>query len=152
MSREDVQVLWATGPRWFEKMKKETEGCGDRVQLVSYIQYMGMAYGVSDLVICRAGATTVAEVIGVGVPAVLVPFPGAAGGHQEENAGVLWKAGAAEMVLEDQMEEGTLERVVFTLLDSPDRRKEMARRAKLFGRPQAARVIVDDLLYQANKN
>ena len=152
ISRENVQILWATGPRWFEKIEKEVEIYGDRVRVLPYVRKMGMAYGVSDLLICRAGATTIAEVTRVGLPGVFIPFHGAAGGHQEENVRVMWQAGAAEMVLEDQVEEGRLEEVVFSLLDDPDRREEMGRRAKEFGRPHAARTIVDDVLCQVNRD
>ena len=146
MRRSDVQMLWATGPRWFDEIQKKTRAYEERVRVQSYIQEMGMAYSVSDLVICRAGATTVAEVARVGVPAVYIPFPGAAGGHQEENARTMRQAGAAELVLEEEMFQGKLAEVVFALLDDSQRRREMAKRVKRFGKPEAARMIVDDVL------
>lgn len=146
MEKEDIQILWSTGPRWFEEIREKTESYGDRVRVLPYIQTMGLAYRVGDLIICRAGATTVAEVARLGLPAVFIPFPGAAGGHQEENARVLLQARAAEMVLEEQISGGKLESVLISLLNDPRRRREMGKRARKFGKPDAAITIVDDVL------
>lgn len=146
VKKKKVQVLWATGTNWIEEIQRETRRYGDRVQVVPYVRDMGSAYKVSDLLICRSGATTVAEVTRLGLPAVFIPFPGAAGGHQEENARVLYQAGVAEMVLEDQIREGKLEDVVFSLLDDPDRREKMGKRAMDFGKSDAASVIADDII------
>ncbi|MFH1943033.1 MAG: undecaprenyldiphospho-muramoylpentapeptide beta-N-acetylglucosaminyltransferase [bacterium] len=146
MKREDVQILWAAGPRWSERVKKETEVYGNRVHVFPYIEEMGMAYCVSDIVICRAGATTVAELTRIGLPAVFIPLPGAAGGHQAENARVLKEAGAAEIVLEQEMDGGKLLEAVSRLLDDSEIRGAMGRIAKEFGRFDAARLIVDDIL------
>ncbi len=151
MERSDLQLLWATGPRWFEEIKNRIGSLENRVRVVSYIEDMGLAYSVSDLLVCRAGATTIAEVTRLGLPVIFIPFPGAAAGHQEKNAGVLWEAGAAEMVLESQIGDGKLGEVLFSLLDSPARRFEMARRAKKYGRPDAASAIVNDLIDQVGK-
>lgn len=144
--RRDVQVLWSAGPAWVAEIRDGIKEYEDRVRVFPYIDAMDMAYGVSDLLICRSGATTVAEVTRLGLSAVFVPFPWAAGGHQEENARMLQQAGAAEMVLESEIAGGRLEEVVFSLLDDVDRRKAMGRRAKEFGRPDAAGVIVNDML------
>jgi UDP-N-acetylglucosamine--N-acetylmuramyl-(pentapeptide) pyrophosphoryl-undecaprenol N-acetylglucosamine transferase len=146
MEKEDLQILWGTGPRWFDEIREKTEGYSDRVRVLPYIQTMGMAYSVGDLLICRAGATTVAEVARLGLPAVFIPFPAAAGGHQEGNARVLLQAGAAEMVLEEEMRGGKLENVLIPLLNDSRRRREMGKRARRFGKPDAAVTIVDDVL------
>ncbi len=148
MVRDDVQLLWATGPRWFEEIQNQTNRWHERIRVESYIEDMGLAYSISDLLICRSGATTLAEITCLGLPAIFIPFPDAAAGHQEKNAKVLWKAGAAEMVLESEIKEGRLEKVLFDLLNSSKRRLEMVEKVKRYGRPDAARAIVDDIIRQ----
>jgi len=145
MKNKRVQILWAAGPKWAESVRKGCETFGNRVRIFPYIQEMGMAYRVSDLVICRSGATTVAEIARLGILAVLVPFPGAAGGHQEENARVLVEAGAAEIVLDVQLAE-RLETVITGLLKDGKRRMEMRRNIKALGMPRAAQTIAGDIL------
>ncbi|MBN2029933.1 undecaprenyldiphospho-muramoylpentapeptide beta-N-acetylglucosaminyltransferase [bacterium] len=152
MIRDDVQLLWATGPRWIEEIRNQTDPWHDKIRVESYIEDMGLAYSISDLLVCRSGATTIAEITSLGLPAIFIPFPDAAAGHQEKNARVLWKAGAAEMVLEREIEKGRLEQVLFDLLDDSARRLELAEKAKRYGRPDAAKAIVDDMIRQARVN
>ncbi len=150
--RDDVQLLWATGPRWYEEIQNQTDPWRKKIRIESYIEDMGLAYGISDLLVCRSGATTIAEITCLGLPAILIPFPDAAAGHQEKNARVLWKAGVVEMVLESEFGEGRLEQVLFDLLDNSARRLEMAKKIKRYGRPDAARAIVDDMIRQIRIN
>ena len=106
-----------------------------------------MAYAVSDLVICRSGATTISEVTHLGLPVVFIPFPHAAEGHQEENARALQKEGAAELITEGELNTGRFEQVLNDLFCDPKRRKVMAGKAKKFGKPEAAQLIVKDILH-----
>ena len=151
MDENNLQILWATGPRWIDEIKKRTEAFGNRICALPYIEHIGLAYAISDLVVCRAGATTVAEITRVGLPVIFIPFAGAAGAHQEKNARLLWESGAAEMVLESEITRGELERTILALLREPARRKEMAAKAKRFGKPYAASVIADDVIFQVEK-
>ena len=146
LEKTEVQILWSTGPRWFDEIRKKTEIYSDRVKVFPYIEEMGLAYGLADLLICRAGATTVAEVTRLGIPALFIPFSRAAESHQEENARLLQLAGAAEMVLEDEIKEDRLERLILELTTDPNRCKEMGIKAGKFGRPDAAKIIAEDIL------
>jgi UDP-N-acetylglucosamine--N-acetylmuramyl-(pentapeptide) pyrophosphoryl-undecaprenol N-acetylglucosamine transferase len=100
----------------------------------------------ADLVICRAGATTLAELAASGRPAVLIPFPGAADDHQRKNARVLVDAGAAEMIDQRELSGRGLAALVGRLLDDRTRLAAMSRAMASFARPEAARVIVDRAL------
>ena len=90
---------------------------------------MPAVYAAADLVVCRAGAMTVAELAAAGVPAVLVPLPGAPGDHQTANARVLERAGAAVLLPDPECTPAGLATVVEGLLADPDRLEAMGRAA-----------------------
>ena len=146
MTLTDIQILWAAGPPWNEGIQNHIRPYGDRIRVFPYITEMGLAYAVSDLVVCRAGASTTAEVARLGLPAVFVPFPGAAGGHQEANAKVLADAGAAGLVLEGPDFAPRLESEVLNLIRKPEKREALSRRIRSFARPDAAESIVTQIL------
>ena len=103
--RSDVQVLHLVGKSGFESERRRSadEGvAGERLlyRSIAYCDRMQDAYSVADLALARAGAGTVAELIAARVPAILVPYPHATGGHQEENARELESKGAAKVVLQ----------------------------------------------------
>ncbi len=105
---------------------------------VPYEERMATVYGAADLVVGRAGAMTVAELAAAGVPAVLVPLPGAPGDHQSANARALVAAGAAVLLPDDRCTPATLAATVDGLLDDPARLEAMGRAARALGRPDAA--------------
>jgi UDP-N-acetylglucosamine--N-acetylmuramyl-(pentapeptide) pyrophosphoryl-undecaprenol N-acetylglucosamine transferase len=104
---------------------------------------MELAYGVADLVVYRAGATTVAEITACGVPSLLVPYPYATGRHQEANARAVQRAGAASVLLDDQLSPEELADRIVSLVDHEERLRSMAGRAGAFGRPDAAERLAD---------
>jgi UDP-N-acetylglucosamine--N-acetylmuramyl-(pentapeptide) pyrophosphoryl-undecaprenol N-acetylglucosamine transferase len=117
-------------------------GISARVQ--PFFEEMAARYLASDLVVCRAGATTVAEITALGKPALFIPFPHAADDHQRWNAQRLVDAGAAEMILEPELSGRRLaERIAF-FAAHPQALESLAARAAAFGRPDATRRIVDD--------
>ncbi len=105
---------------------------------------MAHQYQQADLIICRAGATTVAEITAVGKPAIFIPFPFAADNHQVLNAQSLANEGAAEMILQHELTGEILAQRIEYYASNPDSLKIMAEQAKKFGRPDAAEVIVKD--------
>lgn len=110
-------------------------------EVVAFIDDMRAAYAWADLVICRAGALTIAELAATGRPSVLVPLPGAIDDHQTANARFLSDAGAARLV--PQADLGDLESAVSALLASPDELARMAVAARDCARPDATRMIAD---------
>ncbi|MDA8058200.1 MAG: UDP-N-acetylglucosamine--N-acetylmuramyl-(pentapeptide) pyrophosphoryl-undecaprenol N-acetylglucosamine transferase [Actinomycetota bacterium] len=105
---------------------------------VPYEERMALVYTAADLVICRAGAMTVAELAAAGVPAVLVPLPGAPGDHQGANARVLERSGAATVVTDAECTSERLTELVDGLLGSPDRLAAMAGAARALAPVDAA--------------
>src|SRR5439155_3502526 len=102
--RGDLQVLLITGPEHVDLIGRAVpEGGGLVVRVLGYLERMDLAYAVADLVVARAGATTVAELTVCGLPALLVPYPHATANHQEANARALQRAGGASVLLDDHM-------------------------------------------------
>ncbi len=146
LSLDCVQILWATGPRWADEIRQSTASYGDQIRIAPYIDRMDLAYAACDLVCCRAGATTVAEITRLGIPAVLVPFAAAAANHQEKNARMLRDAGGAAMILEAELSDGMLAEKLLDLLNDASRRQQIGQYAKMLGKPLAAQNIAGDLI------
>lgn len=117
-----------------------------RVTVSAFITDMAAAYAASDLVVCRAGATTIAEMTVSGKPAIFIPFPHATGDHQTANAMALVDAGAAECIPEKALSGEKLAQRIVYLMEHPETLEAMASASRRLGRPEAARVIVDDVM------
>jgi UDP-N-acetylglucosamine--N-acetylmuramyl-(pentapeptide) pyrophosphoryl-undecaprenol N-acetylglucosamine transferase len=120
----------------------QREGIAARVQ--SFFRHMAPLYKQADLMICRAGATTVAEVTAVGKAVIFIPFPFAADNHQALNADTLAKEGAAEMILEKDLNARDLGQKIDYYASHPEALEAMAAKAGQLGHPAAAKKIVDD--------
>ena len=143
-----LRVIHQTGAAAEAAVRAAYTAAGLDADVRAFIGDMGAAYADADLVICRAGATTIAELAALGKPAILVPYPYAADNHQRANAESLVRAGAARMVLDA---EATAERLAAEVraLHAPVVRAEMAARVRALARPDAAeRVLatVDELV------
>jgi UDP-N-acetylglucosamine--N-acetylmuramyl-(pentapeptide) pyrophosphoryl-undecaprenol N-acetylglucosamine transferase len=110
----------------------------------SFFDDMAQLYRRADLLICRAGATTVAEISALGKAVIFIPFPYAADNHQVLNAGSLSNEGAAEMIIEKDLSGKILSEKIEYYAAHPAALKDMAVRARRFGNPAAAKNIVDD--------
>ena len=144
--RADLAVRHVTGTRDHAEMLERVTLPADALlthQLVAYEDDMPSVYAAADLVLCRAGASSVAELAVAGVPAVLVPLPGAPGDHQTANAAALVDAGAAVLVPDSELDGDCVVATVGRLLDEPGRLAEMARSAAHVARPDAAAAVVD---------
>jgi UDP-N-acetylglucosamine--N-acetylmuramyl-(pentapeptide) pyrophosphoryl-undecaprenol N-acetylglucosamine transferase len=139
-----VQLVWQTGRIDYERVHTAvgTKAIG---WLGAFIDRMEYAFGAADLVVCRAGATTLAELTRVGKPAVIVPYPYAAGDHQTHNARSLADAGAA-VVIADQDVKQDLKKTVLGLFGSPEQLEQMSRASARLGKPQAALTIAAEIL------
>ena len=139
---KSLQILWATGPASFDQIKNQ---CKDYppVHLVPYIDKMSLAYAAADFVICRSGASTLAELALCGLPSILIPFPYATADHQTFNAAAVQSAGAAIVIPEKELNDKALLKKIHELMDSPRQRRKMAAAAKSLAKPRAADDIVD---------
>lgn len=139
----DVQVLHVTGPDHEHSMREAWERAGVAAVVRGYVDDMEHAYAAADVVVCRSGASTVAEVTALGIPAVFVPLPTAPGGVQEANARVVESAGAAEVVLQGPDLAQRLADRVDVLLGDAAGRARMAQAARGLGRPDATDRLAD---------
>lgn len=145
--REVLQILHATGERDREAVGAAYAAAGVRAVVLPFIDAMGAAYAAADLVICRAGATTVAELAALGKPAILVPFPHAAGDHQRHNAEALAAGGGAVLILERDLTAALLAERIRRLVADPVRLTMMGRSAAAAGHPNAAARLAN-LLFE----
>ena len=139
----DVQILHAAGQALYGETATAWEqaranASGPRVRLVDFIEDMGDAYAAADVVLCRSGATSIAELTVLGLPAVLVPYPHATGDHQRHNAEALERIGAARVVADEELSGQRLIEEVLPLLTDAEQHAEVSAAARAFGRPDAA--------------
>jgi UDP-N-acetylglucosamine--N-acetylmuramyl-(pentapeptide) pyrophosphoryl-undecaprenol N-acetylglucosamine transferase len=147
-ARTDLAVHHVCGPLHVDACTTELASvrrAGDalKYELVGYEERMDLLYGRASLAVCRAGAGTIAELTATGLPAVLVPLPGAPSDHQTRNAQTLERAGAAVMLRDDECDPARLDQVVSELLAAPDRLERMGVAARGLGRRDAAERLAD---------
>ncbi len=123
----------------------------DKIEFTSFCEHISYPLSAADLFIGRAGATTLAEITACGLPAVLIPYPHAAAGHQRKNADVLAQAGAAEMLKEDDLSSEKLNRMVVSLYKSPERLEKMRKASFELSQPEAGRKLYELLLKLARE-
>jgi UDP-N-acetylglucosamine--N-acetylmuramyl-(pentapeptide) pyrophosphoryl-undecaprenol N-acetylglucosamine transferase len=123
----------------------------ERVRVTPYLDDMAAQFAAADLILCRSGASTIAELSAAGRASVLVPFPQAADDHQRKNADAFVAAGAAEMIVEAELNEERLLNTLQQLLADDSRRQEMGERARALAHPAAVKVIGEMVLQLANR-
>jgi UDP-N-acetylglucosamine--N-acetylmuramyl-(pentapeptide) pyrophosphoryl-undecaprenol N-acetylglucosamine transferase len=139
-------VIHQTGEADYERVVNDYRDRGLRAKLLPFIQDMAAAYNRADLVVSRAGATTIFELAALGKPSILIPYPYASNQHQVINASTLVGAGGAEMILQSDLNAETLAQVLIKYMDDPSALKKMSTHTKKMAHPNAAKVIVDHLL------
>jgi UDP-N-acetylglucosamine--N-acetylmuramyl-(pentapeptide) pyrophosphoryl-undecaprenol N-acetylglucosamine transferase len=138
-----LAVTHQTGERDCAEVRHAYELARLEARVEPFFEEMVELMGEADLVVCRAGATTLAELASVGRPALLIPLPGAADDHQRVNAQVLARHGAGELLPQPELSGETLAARVLALIDDGPRRLRMAEAARTLASPDAARLIVD---------
>jgi UDP-N-acetylglucosamine--N-acetylmuramyl-(pentapeptide) pyrophosphoryl-undecaprenol N-acetylglucosamine transferase len=142
----DLCVIHQTGESDYSDVLKTYERAGVKGEVLPFIEDMSRTYHRADLVISRAGATTVSELAALGKPSILIPYPHAANNHQVTNAQMLVRAGGAEMILQETLNGESLARSLMRYMDDRAVLNEMAMKARKVGRGDAARLIVDQLM------
>jgi UDP-N-acetylglucosamine--N-acetylmuramyl-(pentapeptide) pyrophosphoryl-undecaprenol N-acetylglucosamine transferase len=150
--KDGLHFVHQTGKNDLEQVRKGYADKGFQADVVEFIDDMSGAYARADLVVCRAGATTLAELTVCKKASILIPFPHATDNHQEVNARALVDAGAALMFREAELTGQKLAETIRQLKGEPARLKGMEKKAGLLGRPEAAKELADvcvDLMVQA---
>jgi UDP-N-acetylglucosamine--N-acetylmuramyl-(pentapeptide) pyrophosphoryl-undecaprenol N-acetylglucosamine transferase len=140
--KHKLQFIHQTGERDFEETAAAYEKAGFTSRVMPYIYDMATAYACADLIVCRSGALTIAEITALGKPAVLIPYPFAADNHQEVNARELEDAGAAIVVLDSEATGERLAGEIKELLLNIESLLQMEERSKALGRPEAAAQVL----------
>jgi UDP-N-acetylglucosamine--N-acetylmuramyl-(pentapeptide) pyrophosphoryl-undecaprenol N-acetylglucosamine transferase len=141
--RERMDIVHQTGAADLERVEAGYAAAGVTAEVVPFVDDMSAAYGRASLVLCRAGATTVAELTICKKATILVPFPFATNDHQAINAKALVDAGAALMFRESELTGDRLAAELRRLAAEPETLQRMERAAGGLGRPEAARELVD---------
>ncbi|HZQ70972.1 MAG TPA: undecaprenyldiphospho-muramoylpentapeptide beta-N-acetylglucosaminyltransferase [Terriglobales bacterium] len=136
-----LRIVHQTGERDYNDAAARYEKMGGPVEVSKFIDDMPRFFSEADLLLCRSGASTVAEITAAGKPAIFVPFPRAADDHQKRNAEILVHAGAALMIEESKLSPEALVEAVTALFSDPVKVAEMGRRARQLSHPNAARDI-----------
>jgi UDP-N-acetylglucosamine--N-acetylmuramyl-(pentapeptide) pyrophosphoryl-undecaprenol N-acetylglucosamine transferase len=145
-----LAITHQTGERDVEMVRAGYTQAGMRAEVEPFLYDMGRRLAAADLVVCRAGATTLAELMAAGKPSVLIPLPTATDDHQRKNAEAMAAAGAADVLLQaDATGDALAARIRRLAQDEPERRR-MGAAARALARPDAARVIVDRALALAS--
>lgn len=140
---ENLRVVHQTGAQDEELVRRGYAELGFDAEVHPFIENMSEAYRRADLVVCRAGATTLSEVTVSKKPAILVPYPYAADNHQELNAKAMVDAGAAILLVERGLDGRRLADEILGLYRDRERLSRMEQAASRAGRPEAAREIID---------
>jgi len=139
-----LRITHQTGAAELDALRTAYAEAGVAAEVTAFIEDVAAVYASADLVIARAGATTIAELQIAGRPAILVPFPFSADDHQWHNARPLADAGAALLFRESETDPETLAGETASLLDDAERRASMGRAMAARGRPDAAARILDE--------
>jgi UDP-N-acetylglucosamine--N-acetylmuramyl-(pentapeptide) pyrophosphoryl-undecaprenol N-acetylglucosamine transferase len=136
-----TQVIHQTGERDYNDVQAAYQRAGASAEVSAFIDNMPQAFARADLLVCRSGASTVAEVTAAGKPAIFIPFPRAADDHQRRNAEAIAEAGAAVLIAEAELTPQRLTQAIMELLADPDRMRQMAQKARGLSHEDAAAQV-----------
>lgn len=143
------EVLHQTGNLDYREVLELYRARGLKADVQPFLEDMKEAYAWADLVVNRAGASSVSELAALGKPSILIPYPFASNNHQEVNAGLLARQGGAVMVLEKDLDGQRLAGLIRKYMTCPEALHLMGEKARALGRPEATGRIVDQLMEMA---
>ena len=127
---KDYQIIWATGPKQFEIIKKElSDKKIDNAKIVPYIYNMEEIMNISNIIVARSGAMTITEISNLGKPSILIPLPNVSQDHQLYNAKVLENIGAAKIILNNELKKENLEEEIEKIIKTPKLMQDMEEKA-----------------------
>ena len=148
---DELQFIVQTGENDLQWVRESCTKARLKVYTAPFIHGMDKAYACANIVVCRAGATTVAELTALGLPSILIPYPYSAGGHQEKNARMLQDAGASVLIEDRRLTGETLASLILETLKSEARLGGMGAAARALGRRNAGRRIARSILSAGKK-
>ena len=148
---KNYQIIWAAGPEQYDKIKNKLSEINidiekiENAKIVPYIYNMEEVMNTADLVVCRSGAMTITEISVVGKPAIFIPFPFATENHQEYNARVLEKVGAAKIILDKDLNSEILGNTINKMVKDKDELKQMGENARKVAMPDVENRIYEEI-------
>lgn len=140
----EIQIIWQTGERDYEEIKNKF-GQKKLVLIKPFFHKMSYVYSASDLVVCRAGAISISEIAYFSLPAIIIPFPYAAGQHQKLNALQLKNKNAAIVMEEKNLDPSIFREKIIELLASTPKREKLCQNIKDFSVGNSSEIIVDEI-------
>ena len=146
MQHDEYDIIYVTGKNYYEEMKRDLGDLNSSIHLVSYIDDMPSLIASCDLIVSRAGATTLSEITALGAASLIIPSPYVVANHQEYNAKELVDASAAHWILEKDLDASSFVKQVRYLLKNEDVLKALKTNAKTLGKPHACEDIYQEML------
>ena len=137
-----LQLIWQTGERYYDEYMKYENSM---VKVMPFINDMGLAYSASDLIVARAGATTVAEIAHLGLAVIFIPSPNVAADHQYKNALSIHEMGGSLLIKDSEIENGLGDLVTESICND-DLLRNLRSKIKEFSKPHAAKEIAEDIM------
>lgn len=144
-----IQIIWQTGETYFEKVNSEVLN-NKNIKVLKYIDKIDRAYSACDLVICRAGISTIMELAGFGLASILVPYPFASENHQEKNAQAVADKSAGEILLDKELND-KIEGTILDLINDENRLQNYRKNITSLADKNAAAKIAEMLIELVNK-
>lgn len=141
--KKQLFIVHQTGERDYNAVRVAYARREFNAEVMPFLFNMAERFSQADLIVCRSGAITVAEIAAASRAAIFIPFAAATDGHQLRNAQVFERAGAAKIIPQPELTPQRLAREIFSLLDQPEQITEMETRVRAFARPRAVEEIVD---------
>lgn len=148
-SMEHIRFVYVTGDNYYkptlEAITSELGQLPNNLQVLPYVHNMPEVLACTSLIVNRAGASFLAEINSLGIPAILIPSPNVTNNHQEKNARTLEKSGAAEVILEPSLSGKSLFASIERIMKNPPLHNSMSDASKRLGKPESARLIVEEI-------
>lgn len=146
LKANNLQIIWQTGSNYYERYKNLVD---KNIIISPFIEQMNLAYSAADIVVARAGATTIAEVLVLGIPSILIPSPNVAENHQYYNAKSLAEVNAAVLIEDKDAEHLLADTIISTIFDS-EKLETLKSNSKKLGKPDAASLIAESAIRYAD--
>ena len=140
----NINVIWQTGNNDYKEIKDLCSKFENKVKIFEFINEMKYAYSAADLVLCRAGISSIMELAYLGIPGILVPLPGSAEDHQLKNAQSLYNRGACEMITQNELEENLLNKIM-ELFNKKEKLISISENIKKICDPDSAVKIAEEI-------
>lgn len=149
---QQLQFVHQTGTADYKAVKARYETSSLRHVVQPYFDPIEMIYSIADLMVCRAGGMTIAEITACGIPAIFIPLPTAAGDHQKLNAQVIADAGAGIVLHQHKLTGSKLAKKIIEVIDNPEKHQRMANQSRKLGNPRAGEKIAQSILSLVENN